>query len=46
MIEELITNMGHSTDQGIIGVSAIYIYMVIIVVTAFYRIKQFNSEGH
>lgn len=46
MINELITNMGHSTAQGMIGVPAIYIYMAIIVVVAFWRISQFNKEGH
>ena len=46
MIHELIHNMGHSTNQGFWGVSVIYIYMAIIVVTALFRIRQMNKEHH
>lgn len=46
MINELITNMGHSSAQGMMGVPAIYIYMAIIVVVAFWRIRQFSKESH
>lgn len=43
VIGELLTNMYHSSAQGYLGVSLIYIYMVAIVGTALYRIKQ---HGH
>ncbi len=46
MINELIVNMGHSSEQGLIGVPAIYIYMAIIVAVAFWRIRQFSKESH
>ena len=46
MVSELVTNMGHSTEQGFIGVTAIYVYMAIIVTTAFIRIRQFLKEDH
>lgn len=46
MVSELVTNMGHSTEQGFFGVTAIYIYMAIIVTVAFIRIRQFLKEGH
>ncbi|WP_165352057.1 hypothetical protein [Solidesulfovibrio carbinolicus] len=46
MVSELITNMGHSTEQGFFGVTAIYVYMAIIVTTAFIRIRQFMKEDH
>ena len=46
MVSELITNMGHSTEQGFFGVTAIYVYMAIIVATAFIRIRQFLKEDH
>ena len=46
MVSELVTNMGHSTDQGFFGVTAIYIYMAIIVTMAFIRIRQFLKEDH
>ena len=46
MVSELVTNMGHSTDQGFFGVTAIYVYMAIIVSVAFIRIRQFLKEDH
>lgn len=46
VVSELITNMGHSTEQGFFGVSAIYIYMAIIVIAAFYRIRKMAKEHH
>ncbi len=39
---ELFSNMLHSTPQGYLGVSLIFIYFVVIVATALYRIK--NSD--
>ncbi|WP_169727905.1 hypothetical protein [Desulfovibrio inopinatus] len=46
MIEELIQNMAHSSTQGFYGVSAIFIYLAIIVVVALMRIRQFAKEDH
>jgi hypothetical protein len=46
VVSELVTNMGHSTEQGFFGVTAIYIYMAIIVTAAIYRIRQFLKEDH
>jgi len=46
MVSELVTNMGHSTEQGFFGVTAIYVYMAIIVTFAFIRIRQFLKEDH
>lgn len=46
VVSELITNMGHSTEQGFFGVSAIYIYMAIIVTAALYRIRKMAKEHH
>ena len=46
VVSELVTNMGHSTDQGFFGVTAIYIYMAIIVTTAFVRIRQSLKNDH
>jgi len=45
IISELLTNMGHATEQGFFGVTAIYVYMALIVGTAFYRIHQFRKEA-
>jgi hypothetical protein len=46
MLAELWNNMMHSTPQGFVGVSAIFIYMGIILVTAFYRIKKGDHLDH
>ena len=46
MVSELVTNMGHSTEQGFFGVSAIYVYMAFIVTVPFIRIRQFLKEDH
>lgn len=46
MIGELIKDMAHSTTQGTVGVSLIFIYLVWIVTTAFIRIQQGKKEGH
>ncbi|EHJ47890.1 hypothetical protein DFW101_1883 [Solidesulfovibrio carbinoliphilus subsp. oakridgensis] len=46
IVSELVTNMGHSTEQGFFGVTAIYIYMAIIVATAFVRIRQSLKHDH
>ncbi|WP_169734373.1 hypothetical protein [Desulfocurvus vexinensis] len=44
VVFELATNMLHSSPQGYLGVSLIFIYMAVIVGTALYRIKQHG--GH
>ena len=46
IVSELVTNMGHSTEQGFFGVAAIYTYMAIIVAAALVRIRQFLKEDH
>ncbi|UZP69039.1 hypothetical protein N1030_08750 [Desulfovibrio mangrovi] len=46
MVAELFANMMHSTPQGMVGVSLIFIYFVIIVSTAFYRIKKGEHLDH
>lgn len=46
MVAELFENMMHSTPQGFVGVSLIFIYFVIIVSTAFYRIKKGDHLHH
>jgi hypothetical protein len=46
VVSELITNMGHSTEQGFFGVTAIYVYMAIIVGAALYRIRKMAKEHH
>ena len=46
MVSELLTNMGHSTPQGFLGVIAIFIYMALIVGTAMYRIKKGDHLDH
>lgn len=46
MIGELIKDMAHSTTQGTVGVSLIFIYLAWIVTVAFIRINQGKKEGH
>ena len=46
IVSELVTNMGHSTEQGFFGVTAIYIYMAIIVTAALVRIRQSLKNDH
>ncbi|BBD09767.1 hypothetical protein [Desulfovibrio ferrophilus] len=43
VVLELATNAWHSTSQGMLGVSLIFIYMAVIVGVALMRIKQ---HGH
>ena len=40
MFNELVSNAMHSTPQGFVGVSLIFVYFCVIVATAFYRIKK------
>ncbi|MBG0778095.1 MAG: hypothetical protein H0S85_16850 [Desulfovibrionaceae bacterium] len=46
MISELVHNMGHSTDQGFVGVSMIFIYFAVIFGYAVYRIRKGDHLGH
>ncbi|WP_428565578.1 MAG: hypothetical protein ACP59X_04680 [Solidesulfovibrio sp. DCME] len=46
IVSELVTNMGHSTEQGFFGVSAIYIYMAIIVTAALLRVRANIKSDH
>lgn len=46
IVSELVTNMGHSTEQGFFGVTAIYIYMVIIVTAALIKVRQNIKSDH
>ncbi|GFM37111.1 hypothetical protein [Desulfovibrio psychrotolerans] len=46
MLAELFDNMMHSTPQGFVGVSLIFIYFVFIVSAAFYRIKKGEHLDH
>jgi hypothetical protein len=46
MIAELIHNALQSTPQGYVGVSAIWIYMGVIIVVALYRIKKGDHLEH
>ena len=46
MLAELWHNMMHSTPQGVVGVGLIGIYFVVIVSTAFYRIKKGEHLDH
>ena len=46
IINELIENMIHSTDQAFVGVPLIFIYFAFIVTVALWRIWQSNKEGH
>ena len=45
-LTELWNNMMHSTLRGFLGVTGIYTYMALIVVTALYRIKKGDHLGH
>lgn len=46
MIGELISNMGHSTTAGFVGVSLIFVYLAWILYMAIYRIEQGKNEDH
>lgn len=45
-VTELVHNAMHSSGEGFIGVSAIFVYFVIIVTVAFKRIKQLKAADH
>ena len=46
MFNELVSNAMHSTPQGFVGVSLIFVYFCVIVATAFYRIKKGDHMHH
>jgi hypothetical protein len=46
MLGELLKDMAHSTTQGTVGVSLIFIYLAWIITVALIRIKQGKAEGH
>lgn len=46
MLGELFGNMMHSTVQGFIGVTGIFLYLGAIVAAAMYRIKEGMNEHH
>lgn len=46
MFGELLKDMAHSTAQGTVGVSLIFIYLAWIITVAFIRIQQGKKEGH
>ncbi len=46
MLLELISNAMHSTPQGFVGVTLIFLYFCLIVATAFYRIRKGDHMLH
>ncbi len=43
---KLLTNMGHSTAQGFIGVCGIVLFLIAMVGSGIYRVKQqLEKEG-
>lgn len=46
MLSELVSNAMHSTPQGFVGVTLIFLYFCLIVSTAFYRIKKGDHMHH
>ena len=46
MFSHLIESAMHSTPQGFVGVSLIFVYFCVIVATAFYRIKKGDHMHH
>ncbi|WP_169738247.1 hypothetical protein [Maridesulfovibrio frigidus] len=46
MIGELLSNVGHSSTAGFVGVSLIFVYFAWILYMAFYRIEQGKNESH
>lgn len=44
MLAELVANMGQASNEGIVAVAAIYVYMALLVGAALYRIRQFQKE--
>ena len=46
MLGELLKDMAHSSSQGTVGVSLIFIYLAWIITVAFIRIQQGKKESH
>ena len=46
MFGELLKDMAHSSSQGTVGVSLIFIYLAWIIIVAFIRIQQGKKEAH
>ncbi|WP_198146042.1 hypothetical protein [Desulfonatronovibrio magnus] len=46
MLVELFRDMMSSTTEGFFGVTGIYLYFVVMVAAAIYRIKEGMNEGH
>ncbi len=46
MITELISNAMHSTPQGFVGVSIIFIYFAVMMAAIVYRIKKGDHMSH
>ncbi|MFW5731221.1 MAG: hypothetical protein ACOCV7_06185 [Desulfonatronovibrionaceae bacterium] len=46
MLGELLKDMFSSTTQGYFGVTGIYLYFVVIVVAAIYRIREGMKDDH
>lgn len=46
MLGELFGNMLHSTVQGFIGVTGIFVYLAAIVISACYRIRENMQDEH
>ena len=41
---QLIENMSHSTGQGIVGVTGIFLFLVLIVGAGIYRAKEMQEH--
>jgi len=46
MISDLISNAMHSTPQGFVGVSLIFIYFAIMMAAIIYRIRKGEHMEH
>lgn len=46
ILNELLYNIGKSSLPGVLGVTGIFTYMTIILVTAFYRIYKGDHMHH
>lgn len=47
IVFELVENMLHSTVEGLVGVSGIFIYLAAIVIAAVYRIwENIQEDSH
>ncbi|MBU1247776.1 MAG: hypothetical protein KKB70_03685 [Proteobacteria bacterium] len=44
MISELLSGMAHSTTQGMVGVSLIFVYMVWIIAIGLIRVGEAMAE--